>query len=93
MHVEPSVKVVCRTDISVLASCCLVQLKKSTLPRVVKLTTPFYGTHTTIPLPVAKPQVQVSPLLGGPQLTKRDRLYEAPIKADWSEEGPCTLVR
>ena len=33
--------------------------------------------------------------IGGPQLTtiKRDRPYEAPNKADWSEEGPCTLVR
>ena len=28
-----------------------------------------------------------------PLLTKRDRPYEAPIKADWSEVGPCTLVR
>ena len=31
--------------------------------------------------------------LGGEQLTKRDRPYEAPNKADWSEDGPCTLVR
>ena len=29
----------------------------------------------------------------GLQLTKRDRPYEALIKADWSEVGPCTLVR
>ena len=32
-------------------------------------------------------------VLGGGQLTKRDRRYEAPIKADWSEDGPCPLVR
>ena len=31
--------------------------------------------------------------LEGLQLTKRDRPYEALIKADWSEVGPCTLVR
>ena len=30
--------------------------------------------------------------VGGEQLTKRDRPYEAPNKADWSEDGPCTLV-
>ena len=34
-----------------------------------------------------------SPVLGAEQLTKRDRPYEAPNKADWSEDGPCTLVR
>ena len=32
-----------------------------------------------------------APTVEGGQLTKRDRRYEAPIKADWSEDGPCPL--